>query len=427
MNSRERVIETINHRTPDRVPVDMGGTQVSTIGARAYQNLRKALDLPLQPCELVELFMFAAHVDDDVRKMLGIDTIPLRYPVDTNGNRTNKLKPFTAPDGTTALVAADNEWDVLADGSVVMYPQGDRSVPPSTRMLADGCFFDNILERIPPYDEDDLTPREDFKDDFKTITPDIAQELKSESIRLFNETDFAIIGQFPYALLGDAGVVPAAFVKNPRGIRKMEDFLSATLLYPEYIEEVFTMQTENTLKNLEIYKEAVGDRIQIILVSTADYGGQNSELISPATFRSLYKPHYTKINDWIHKNTHWKTFYHSCGSIVNILDDYVEMGVDILNPVQLSAKGMDGKMLKEKYGDKIVFWGAGVDSQKTLAFATPSEVKREVVERMGLFSEGGGYVFNAVHNIMADTRVENILAMFGAIREFNDAYELKRI
>lgn len=420
MNSRERIIETINHRVPDRIPVDLGGTQVSTISALAYQNLRAALDLPKHPCELTELFMFVAKVENDVREKLGIDTACLTYPVDTNGCRTNRLQPFTGLDGAQVYIGADNRWDVLEDGSIVMYPQGDKSVPASTKMLPGGSFFDNILDRIPPYDEDNLNAREDWKDDFRPITDEVARELEEESIHLYHDTEYGIIGQFPHALLGDGGVIAAPFVKRPTGIRRMDDFLMATLMYPEYIEESFEMQTENALKNLEIYKQAVGDRIQVILVSTADYGGQEGCLISPDTFRELYKPHYKRLNDWIHKNTNWKTMYHCCGSVTDFMDDFISMGVDILNPVQLSAKGMNGKMLKEKYGDKIVFWGGGVDSQHTLAFGGPEDVAEEVRERLDMFSEGGGYVFNPIHNIVANVNVKNVLAMFDAVRKYND-------
>lgn len=420
MNSRERVIAAINHKTPDRIPIDLGGTHVSTISALAYQNLRKALGLPEKPCELTELFMFVAKIEDDVRRRLGIDTVCLTYPVDTNGCRTNRLQPFTALDGAQALIGADNRWDVLEDGSIVMYPQGDKSVPASTKMLPGGSFFDNIMSRIPPYDEDDLDARRDWKDDFRPITDEIARELEAESLHLYKDTEYAVIGQFPYALLGDSGIIAAPFLKHPTGIRRMDDFLAATILYPEYISESFEMQTENTLKNLEIYKQAVGDRLQAILVSTADYGSQMGPLLSPKTFRELYKPHYKRINDWIHKNTNWKTMYHCCGGIAQYMDDFVDMGVDILNPVQLSAQGMDGKMLKEKYGDKIVFWGGGVDSQKTLAFEGPEEIAAEVKERLDIFSNGGGYVFNPVHNIVSDTKTENILAMFDAVHRYND-------
>lgn len=421
MNSRERVIETINHRIPDRVPIDLGGSHVSTFSALAYQNVRKALQLPDKPCELTELFMYAAKVEDDVRAKLGIDTACLTYPVDTNGCRTNRLQKFVANDGAEAWIGADNRWDVRADGTIIMYPKGDKSAPASTEMIPGGSFFNSIMNgRVPEFDEDELDAKEDWKDDFPPIIDEVARELEEESIRLYRDTEYAVVGQFPHAQLGDGGVIAAPFVKYPKGPRRMDDFLAATLICPEYINEVFEMQTENAMKNLEIYKQAVGDRIQIILVSTADYGSQAGPLISPDMFRELYKPHYKKMNDWIHKNTNWKVMYHCCGSITGFMDDYIDMGCDILNPVQISAQGMDAKMLKDKWGDKMVFWGGGADSQRTLSFGTPEEVYQEVTQRLDILSKGGGYVFNPVHNIVSDTRVENILAMFEAVHKYND-------
>jgi uroporphyrinogen-III decarboxylase len=420
MTSRERVIEAINHRTPDKVPVDMGSTVVTSISATAYYNLRKALDLPEQPVKIFEMFQYVARVDDDVRYKMHLDIAPLPYPIDSNGLMYKDLIPFTTPNGIPSLIAKGNEWDVLEDGSVVMYPSGDRGYPPSTKMLTDGMFFDNISERLPDFDEDNLTPREDYKDDFKEIPDEVAKMLESDSKLIYEETEFAIVGQFPGALLGDAGRVPNASLRVPKGIRKLEDYLMAHLLYPEYLQEIYEMQTEIVMKNLEIYKQAVEDRIQVVLMSTADYGNQNSEMISPDIFRRLYMPYYKKMNDWVHKNTNWKVMFHSCGSIVNLLDDYVEMGVDILNPIQLSAAGMDGEMLKKKYGEKLVLWGGGIDTQKTLPFGTPEEVYREAQERLELFSSGGGYVFNPIHNIVGKTPTLNILAMYKAANDFNN-------
>lgn len=418
MTSRERVIEAINHRKPDRVPVDLGGTVVTGISATAYYHLRKALGLPAGAVTIYDLLQFTALVEDDLREVIGIDTKPLPYPVDIAGCGGNEQQLFTAPNGTPAYISRQNAWDVRPDGSVVLYPGGDKTAEPSLRMLKDGMYFDNLVERIPDFDEDHLTPAEDFKDDFSEITDETARYLETESRKLYEETEYAIIGSCPMAGLGDAGVVPGAFLKAPRGIRKLEDFLMAHLLYPEYLQEVYEMQTEMMLRNLKIYRDAVGDRIQVLVLSTADYGEQNSELISPALFRSLYKPCYKKVNDWIHQNTNWKIFYHSCGSIVNLLDDFVDMGVDILNPLQLSARGMDGKMLHEKYQKDLVFWGGGINTQETLPFGTKEEIKREVKERLALFGQDGGYIFNQVHNIVGNTKPENILAVFEAVREF---------
>lgn len=200
----------------------------------------------------------------------------------------------------------------------------------------------------------------------------------------------------------------------------MEDWLAAHVLYQEYILELFEMQSEFMIKNLEIYKQAVGDRIQVIWVSGTDFGTQNGPFFSPSIYRKLYKPFNKKVNDWIHKNTNWKAFYHTCGSVAALLDDFVEAGIDILNPVQCSAAGMDPRILKEKYGEKLVFWGGGVDTQQILPFGSPEEVYAQVKERLDIFAPGGGYVFNTIHNIVGGVPVENIMAMYDAVKKYND-------
>jgi len=194
-------------------------------------------------------------------------------------------------------------------------------------------------------------------------------------------------------------MVPGPTVKYPKGIRDPQKWIIAHIEYPEYIKEIFELQCEIALKNLKLSYEAVGNKIDVIMVSGTDFGTQNAPFISPDMYREFYKPFHKRINDWIHKNTSWKTFYHSCGSIALFLDDFVEAGVDILNPVQTSAKDMDPKILKERYGDKLVFWGGGVDTQRTLPFGTPEEVRREVKEHCRIFGKDGGFVFNTVHNI----------------------------
>ena len=183
--------------------------------------------------------------------------------------------------------------------------------------------------------------------------------------------------------------------------------------------ELFEYQLSYALKNLEMYKQAVEDRIQVIWVGGTDFGTQSGLFTSVENFRLMYKPFLKRVNDWIHENTNWKTFFHTCGAIVPLLDDLNEAGIDILNPVQCSAAGMDPKMLKERYGDKFVFWGAGVDTQKVLPFGTPEQVKEQVKERLEVFSKGGGFVFNTIHNIVGKTPVENVVAMYEAFREFN--------
>lgn len=178
------------------------------------------------------------------------------------------------------------------------------------------------------------------------------------------------------------------------------------------------MQTEVILKNIESFKQAVSNKIDVLLVSDADFGAQRCPFISNELYRELYKPFHKRINDWIHKNTTWKSFIHSCGAIEKLIPELIEAGFDILNPVQLSAEGMDAKLLKDKYGSKVTFWGGGVDTQKTLPFGTREEVAKQVEERIKIFSKGGGFVFNAIHNIQAKTPVENIASMIEVVKNF---------
>jgi uroporphyrinogen-III decarboxylase len=185
----------------------------------------------------------------------------------------------------------------------------------------------------------------------------------------------------------------------------------------EYIRDIFGYQFELQMKNLKLYREAVADRIDVVVMSGTDFGSQNGPFIAPAAYEELYKPLHRAMNDWVHTNTDWKTFFHTCGSIVAYLDDFHEAGVDILNPVQISAAGMNPELLKERYGDKFVFWGGGVDSQGSLSFGTPEQVRDEVRQNIETFKKGGGFVFNNVHNIQATVPVENLLALFETLKE----------
>ena len=151
-----------------------------------------------------------------------------------------------------------------------------------------------------------------------------------------------------------------------------------------------------------------------------DFGHQNGPFIGPQAYRDLYQPFHKALNDWIHAHTNWKTFIHSCGSVVALIDDFIDAGFDILNPVQCSAAGMDPQGLKDRFGDRLTFWGGGVDTQHTLPFGTPEEVRDEVRERLRIFGTGGGYVFNPIHNVQVRTPQENLKALYDAVAEFRD-------
>jgi len=417
MTSRERILAAINHQQPDYPPLDLGGCGQTGINASSLYTLRKALKLPQHPIEICEPLQMLGNVEQDLLEKIGADVIPLWNPSNLLGLSTKITKPWNMPDGTPVLMPDNFEFDVSEKGDVLVFPCGDRNVPCSVHMPEGGSFFD-IISRFPPIDEDNLTPIEDFKDNYTIKNEEDCKYWENKSKLLYDETDFAIMGVLGGMGLGDVAEILGPFIKNPRGIRDIEDWLMAHILYPEYVREIFKYQTEIALKNLEMYRQAVGDRIQVIWLSGTDFGTQCSTMQSREIFIDLYKPFYKRVNDWIHNNTSWKTFYHSCGAIEPLIGDFIEMGVDILNPVQCSAAGMDPKTLKKTYGGKIVFWGGGVDTQQTLPYGNPKDVRKQVLERLAIFSPGGGFVFATVHNIVAKIPPENIIALFDAVKEY---------
>lgn len=420
MNSRERVLAAINHREPDKVPLDLGSTHEDGIAASTLTKLRKALGLEDKKVRLIHPFQMLGGVDDDVKTAIGADCAGLWGTLSCFGYKQENWKPWMLQDGTEVLVGGGFATTEDAEGNIYVYPQGDTSVPPCAKLPKGGYYFDQI-DRQGEIDEDDLDARRDYAEQFGIYGEAELKFIEERSKDLYNNTEYAIIGNFPMASFGDlGGSLPAYNLKHTPGIRRAEEWMMAHLLYPEYVEDVYAFQTEVCLENLKLLKEAIGDRMQILRLSSTDFGTQKGEFISPDMFRQFYKPNYMKINKWVHENTDWKIMFHSCGSIVNLLDDFVEMGVDILNPVQCSAVGMEPEFLKETYGDKLVFWGGAVDTQKTLQFGTPEEVRAEVLERLEIFSAGGGFVCNQIHNIQANTPVENLLAYFGAVKEFNE-------
>lgn len=419
MNSRERVLAAIHHKEPDRVPVDLGGCGQTGINASSLYALRKVWGLPEHRIRICEPYQLLGEVELDALQKAGADVVPLWNRGTLLGTTGACTKPWEMPDGTPVWMPSDFEYDVNEKGETLVYPCGDRSAPYSAHMPKGGSFFDGI-DRAEEYDEDHLTPLEDYRESFAVKDEEDCRYWEKESVRLSEHSDFAVMGVLGGMGLGDAAEIPGPFLKHPRGIRKMEDWLMAHILYPDYLDAVFQMQTEVMLKNLELYRQAVGDRIQVIWVSGTDFGTQNGLMQSREIFQKLYKPYYQKVNDWIHQNTSWKTFYHSCGAVAELIPDFIEMGVDILNPVQCSAKGMDAAFLKETYGDRIVFWGGGIDTQATLPRGTAKEVYDQVLKRLEIFSKGGGYVFAAIHNIVAGVPPENLTAMYQAVRDFRE-------
>ena len=422
MTSRERVIAALNHEQPDRCPIDLGSNGQTGMNVSTVYRLRQALGLDSHRIKSVEPLQMLGEIEPDLLRAVHGDLLGLWNRGNMMGFMQDNWKPFDLDDGTPTWMGGGFEYDRNAKGDVMVYECGDRSAKYAMCMPKGGTFFDNIDHFAEPFDmdmdEEDMTPREDFKDDYQVASDEDARYWEEESKKMYEGTDYAIMGILGGAGFGDAAWIPGPTVKSPRGIRTVQDWIVAQMLYPDYIHEVFEYQTEVMLKNLEIYKQAVGERIQVIWISGTDFGTQKGPFMSLDTFRSLYKPYYKRVNDWVHQNTGWKTFYHTCGCVNDFLDDFAEMGVDCLNPVQFSAmepKGMSPRHLKDEYGDKFTFWGGGVDTQQVLPFGTPEEVAAQVKERVAILNEGGGYIFNTIHNVVSGVPAENLIAMYEAV------------
>lgn len=416
MTSRERVRLAINHKEPDRIPIDLGSTLVTGIQASAYAKLKKALGIKTGSVRLYDTYQMLAEVEEEVRHALGVDIFGIELPKTIFGFKNERWKPFKLFDGTDVMVSGNFEYDVLENGDIVQYPKGDRGAPPSGRMPKGGYYFD-VIVRQEPIDEKQLDPKEWVEQTYDIYTEEDLRFLEETSKWYFENTDYALLGNFWGAGFGDIAFVPGPHIPHPKGIRDTEEWYISFVTRKKYIKDIFNYQFELQMKNLKLYREAVGDRIDIITMSGSDFGAQNGAFLSPGAYRELFKPFHKAMNQWVHENTEWKTFFHTCGSIVVLLDDFKEAEVDILNPVQISAEGMDPAFLKENYGDCFVFWGGGVNPQRTLAFGKPDDVREEVSRNVEIFMKGGGYVFNNVHNIQATVPVENIIALFDTAKE----------
>jgi hypothetical protein len=409
------------HREADRVPLDLGAGPTTGIHASSLYRVRQALGLdpPGTPVKVSEPSQMLGEVALDLVEALGVDVVGVGRATNFFGFVNEDWKPWTLFDGTPVLVPGAFNTDTSADpdGGVLMYPQGDSSVPPSARMPRGGFYFDALM-RQGPVDDEDLDVADNLEE-FGQVTTEELDQIAREVDRLV-PTGKAVLANFGGTGFGDIALVPGVNLKRARGIRDVEDWYASLHLRPEYISKVFEGQCEIGLANLARIHERIGDKITAVFVTGTDFGGQQGPLVSPGTYRKLFKPFHTRVNSWIHANTTWKTFIHSCGSIWRLLDDIVDAGFDALNPVQTSAADMSPAALKDRFGDKVTFWGGGVDTQHVLPFGTPAEVRAMVRERMQLFGQGGGFVFNTVHNVQAGVPTENLLALYGAVTDFRE-------
>ena len=418
MVSRELVNETLNHRQADRVPVDLGGSVLTGMNVSTVYKLRQALKLdpPGTPVKVIDVFQMLGEIKPDLQAAVGGDVVNVSLPYTIFGYANVDWKPWTTFDGTPVLVPGGFNTEPDEEGNLLQYPQGDRSAPPSGKMPKGGFYCDAIV-RQDPIDEDSLDPADNLEE-FQPVSDADLAALKTRMEKAFNETDKAIVMNLPGMAFGDIAFVPAPSLKHPKGIRDIEEWYMSTAARKDYVTAVFEGQCEIALANLERLHAAVGDMPTAVVVSGTDFGAQNGPFVSPRAFKTLYMPYMRRINDWIHAHTTWKTFIHSCGSIMPLIPFMIEAGFDILNPVQTSAENMDARELKAKFGDALTFWGGGADTQHTLPTATPDEIRREVKGVLETFAPGGGYMFAAIHNIQHGVPAENLIAMFETVRDF---------
>jgi uroporphyrinogen decarboxylase len=381
MTPRERVAAALAHREPDRVPIDLGSTLVTSITSAAYVPLRRHLGLPAEPVTIFEQTQQLPYLGEDLLRRFEVDTRAVALPRDL------AFRPELIDDG---------EYWAWID------PWGARLRMPK----AGGLYFDWVgyplpevtAEAIRAYRWPDFDPPEDLA------------AVRAEAVRLRSDTDFALVGS---ANLGSGIFEQACHLAG------METFMMAMLTDRPAAERVLDGITEFLIEEASRHLDQVGEFLDVYQYGD-DVATQESWMISPDSYVGLIKPRQRRLFDAIRARTDAKLMYHGCGAVFELIPHLIEIGVDILNPVQVSARGMDSARLKATYGRDIVFWGGGVDTQRVLPFGSVDDVRAEVNQRVTDLSGAGGFVFAPVHNIQALVPPENIVAAYDAARRFGE-------
>lgn len=412
--SKRNFTKTINHQQPDRIVVDFGSTAVTGIHVLIVEKLREYYGLEKKPVKVIEPYQMLGEIETDLINAMNIDVIGLFSAKNMFGVANENWKVHKTLWGQEVMFPGNFNYTYNSNGDILMYPEGDTSLPPSGMMPRSGYFFD-ALDRQQPINDSTLKV-EDNLEEFGPVTEQDLAYWRNQVNSIENDSK-AYVASLGGTALGDIALVPVVGLKNPKGIRGVEEWYISTLIREDFIKEIFDRQTDIAIENLKLLYEVIGNKIDVVFTCGTDFGTQNSTFCSPETFDRMWLPYYKKVNDWIHLNTSWKTFKHSCGAVEPLLKHFIEAGFDIINPVQINAYGMDPRMLKKKYGDRIIFWGGGVDTQGVFAFGTSDQVKEQVKRHCDIFNNNGGFVFNTVHNIQANVPFENVVAMLDALKE----------
>ncbi|MCX6032825.1 MAG: hypothetical protein NT169_26510 [Chloroflexi bacterium] len=379
MKPRERVMLALNHQEPDRVPIDLGGTIVSSIVKTSYVALKKHLGLPLEEIVMLDHVQQLPYVDEALMQRFGVDFRMVQLPAATAAG----LAIFREGDYHAFIDRWGSKLHMPVDGGLY-FDWVDFPIKEPTMAALDRYAW----------------PRPD--------PPEQQRKLGSQAKSLYEDTDYALVG---------SAVIGGGIFEQPARTMGLENFLMALVAEPAFADRLMDQITDIYIESCNAYLEQVGRYIQVF-TCWDDVAGQDGWLISPSVYRKLIKPKQRRLVEAIKKKTNAKLFYHSCGATRNLIPDLIDLGFDILNPVQVSARGMDTKKLKADFGKDITFWGGGVDTQHVLPFGTPNEVRDEVKRRIDDLAPGGGFVFAAVHNVQAFVPPENVVAAFETALEY---------
>ena len=392
MIARERVLKALAHEEPDRLPIDLGGSIVTGINAMAYQKLKEHMGLTKSPLRVTNIILLLADVDKALRERWGVDVIPLnRYEAAPRVPLSGAWKPHPLPNGTRALFPEGFSPLIKENGAWELYDQGNR-----VGVLSPGSG--SFVPAYFPLARATVEALETFT--LPGISDTELEWLHKTARELYKNTDYAVFGWFNGSIFEQAQFLCG-----------WDSFMLRLAGEPEFAELLLTKLTDRVIEDLKLYLEAVGKYIQVIGFGD-DFGIQTGPQIAPALFRKLIKPLLARIYSTAHGLSEAKVFLHSCGSVYEFIEDFIEIGVDILNPVQTSSRNMGLERLKNEFGKRICFWGGGTDVQRILPQGTAAEVRKDVRRRLEVMRGDGGFVFAPIHNIQADVPPENIAAMY---------------
>lgn len=390
MNSRQRILTTLNHQEPDRVPIDLNGTSATSIAAMAYNKLALKLGITAPP-QIWDPLQLLANPDQAILDLFGSDTLPVPLPPTGLNLNNPQWKLWSLPDGTKGLVPTGFEPVEQPNGDLVII-NGDFEY----RLPSGGYYFDQV--KHPLADAQTISEIENFHiPDFSPLQLEWMHQIAKQH---FENSDKFVMCRYRSSILERACELRgwSRFFMDLAGEPKMAQVL---------IENI----TNFYLRNLPSFLEKVGNFAHLI-VNHDDLGNQSNSLISLKMYQMMFKPYHRQIFKAIKEKSNLFIYMHSDGNILKFIPDLIEIGVDVLNPVQFSAKDMNPEEIKREFGQDLVFWGAGIDTQTTLPFATPNLVSDEVRKMIDIMAPGGGYVFATVHNIQANVPPENIIKMY---------------